>query len=317
VRPRLVLDTDIDTDCDDAGALALLHGLVTHGEIELLGVVCSVPVTACAACVAAINAWYDRANLPVGLTSIPEWSTAPAHAPYRSGRERISGRLYNEVIGRDWQSRFPAWTPEDGVVLYRRLLATAPERGVTICAIGTLSALARLLDSAADELSPLTGFELVRRKAGHLVTMAVGSFPRGRDPFNWAMDRAAAARVLSHWPGPLTVSEWGETVLTGARFMAVAPETHPVRTAYRLYLGGTDRSRSSWDQLACLWAARQPADLFDVRRGYTLRFDAATGDHEWMPADPDSPAQFSLQPKVSNAELACQVEDLMIASLQG
>ncbi|HEX3131944.1 MAG TPA: hypothetical protein VHX44_00005, partial [Planctomycetota bacterium] len=37
--PSVIVDTDTLTDCDDAGALALLHVLADAGEVKILGVV--------------------------------------------------------------------------------------------------------------------------------------------------------------------------------------------------------------------------------------------------------------------------------------
>ncbi|MEP1642867.1 MAG: nucleoside hydrolase, partial [Rhodopirellula bahusiensis] len=36
---KLILDTDMSGDCDDAGALPLLHALADRGECEILAVV--------------------------------------------------------------------------------------------------------------------------------------------------------------------------------------------------------------------------------------------------------------------------------------
>ncbi|NPV46979.1 MAG: hypothetical protein HPY69_08465 [Armatimonadetes bacterium] len=312
---RLILDTDIDTDCDDAGTLAMLHGLMRRGEVELLGVVCSVPVHWCAACVHAANAWYGRADIPVGLVAVPDWETNPAHAAYRAARAQGAVHVYNEDIGRSWEAAHGTVRPEEAVALYRRLLAEQPDGSVTICAIGMLTALAQLLQSGPDEHSPLPGQELVTRKVARLVTMAIGSFPRGRDVFNWAMDRPATHLVLERWPTPVVVSEWGETVLTGARFIGAAPEDHPLRRAYQIWLGAPSGSRSSWDQLAALYAVRGADGMFRERWGYRCRFDKATGDHEWVPAAGATPQHCHLTPAVDDATLAQAIEDLMVDSL--
>lgn len=37
-KVKILFDTDIGCDCDDAGALALLHRLCDRGEAELLAV---------------------------------------------------------------------------------------------------------------------------------------------------------------------------------------------------------------------------------------------------------------------------------------
>ena len=36
---RLIFDTDMANDCDDAGALAVLHALADLGEVEILAIV--------------------------------------------------------------------------------------------------------------------------------------------------------------------------------------------------------------------------------------------------------------------------------------
>jgi len=301
---KLILDTDLDTDCDDAGTLALLHGLMRRREVELLGVVCSVPAPACAACVHAANAWYGRADIPVGLVSVPDWETSPAHAEYRAGRDAAVAHIYNEPVGRGWEAEHGPVRPEDG----------EPDGSVTLCAIGMLTALAQLLESGPDEHSPLPGRELVARKARKLVTMAIGSFPRGRDTYNWVMDRPATQAVLERWPTPVVVSEWGETVLTGSRFIAAAPPGHPLRRAYQIWLQQDTGNRSSWDQLATLYAVRGAKGLFTERWGYRCRFDAATGEHEWIPAETGEVQHCHLTPAAGDEALAEVVEGLMVES---
>lgn len=51
----IILDTDMDTDCDDVGALAMLHALADNGEAEILGIVCDAPTVWGAPCIEAIN----------------------------------------------------------------------------------------------------------------------------------------------------------------------------------------------------------------------------------------------------------------------
>lgn len=317
---NLILDTDFDTDCDDVGALAVLHALSRRGEVNPLGVVCSVPVPWTAACAAAVNEAFGQPDLPVGLIAVPDWEFASRFADYRKHREaaeqHYGGPLYNEIIGRSWLEGKPAWQPEDGLALYRRLLAGQPDGAVTVCAIGTLTALAQLLDSPPDEHSPLCGEDLVRAKVGHLVTMAEAAHPEGADCFNWAMDKPAAARVVNDWPGRVTVSFWGREVLTGGRFSAAAPPGHPAGEAYVIHQGGRGRPRSSWDQLALLYAVRGRGELFQAHYGQSLRFDADTGHHQFTPLLPGQPERCHLRPLVEAGRLASIIEELMIEALQ-
>jgi hypothetical protein len=64
--PSVLVDTDIGPDCDDAGALAVLHALADRGGVEILGVMYALSNPYGAPCVDAINTYYGRADIPVG-----------------------------------------------------------------------------------------------------------------------------------------------------------------------------------------------------------------------------------------------------------
>ncbi|MBT6146300.1 MAG: hypothetical protein HOH74_12760 [Gemmatimonadetes bacterium] len=319
--PRsLILDTDIDTDCDDTGALAVLHHLARLGEIEISAVICSIPKRVCALCVDAINSAYDRSDVPIGLVRIDAWQTASRFSVYQEMLARLAGenkQLYNEVIGRDWEADHPCPEYPDALRLYRQALVDAEDQSVTICAVGTLTALQQLLDSPPDDISALSGRELITARVERLVTMALGIYPRGHDGFNWRMDKIGAAAVVNRWPGPVTVSELGGDVLVGPRFVQAAPATHPVRRAFEIWLNNWGRpsgARSSWDQLAVIRAVRGCGEIFAEHGGLGLSFDAETGEHEWSP-DHEGHERSWIESLVSDAVLAQIVEDLMIGSL--
>jgi len=311
---RVIVDTDIDTDCDDVGALAELHSLARTGEAEVLGVVCSVPYANTARCVRAINTYYGRREIPVGLLQDEELETAERYSEYREHLDWFRTaelHRFNDAIAAEFDSGYEGPGEfEDAVPFYRRLLAAQPDGSVVIVAIGFLTALAKLLQSPPDAQSPLSGRELVTTKVSRLVTMGVGSFPAGRDQFNWVMDRESAAIVLNEWPTPIVVSEWGTTVLTGAGLASLETRS-PVRRAYETFLGGEGRSRSSWDQLAVLYAVRGAGDRFEEVTGRRIRFDAASGTHEWVEPDAGEPGHVYLKQTASDEELARIVEDLM------
>jgi len=312
---QLILDTDIDSDVDDAGALAVLHALVSARETSLLGVVCSIPRRACALCVSAINDWYGRDEIPVGLIRVPDWGANPRYSAYRRHRPDEQS-LYNDVIGGEWESDHSGVDFPSAVALYRELLQGADEGTVTICAVGTLAALAQLLESEPDDISGLDGRALVAAKVDRLVTMAIATYPKGADRFNWAMDRVAAGTVLNAWPTPITVSEIGGNVKTGRGLIEAAPPGNPVRRAYEMWFerSGKDGGRSSWDQLAVIRAARGCGDVLREHGGLGLTFDVATGKHVWLPL-PDGPERAWIEASVPEGELADLVETLMVDSV--
>ena len=63
---RVIFDTDMDSDCDDVGALAMLHVLADRGEAEILATVVSSRHEWSPACVGALNTFYGRPNLLIG-----------------------------------------------------------------------------------------------------------------------------------------------------------------------------------------------------------------------------------------------------------
>ena len=313
---NIILDTDIDTDCDDAGALAVLHALQSRGLATLAGVICSVPYPCCAATVWAINAAYGRADIPIGLVCIPDWESNSRFESYRMHRERSRTTLYNEIIAKQSVAPAPSRVYSDAVARYRELLGSAADGSITICAIGTLSALAQLLDSQGDSQCRFAGPDLVKRKVRRLVTMARANVPSGCDEFNWRMDLVSAAKVVSEWPTELIVSSAGTDILTGARFMSATPGNHPVNLAYRTFLRDTTANRPSWDHIAALYATLGVADMFVETRDLGLRLNPETGRHEWYTSDRNALRGY-VQLSMAPNDLARRIEDLMIESVTG
>ncbi len=307
----IVFDTDIDTDCDDAGALAVLHALADRGCAEIAGVVCDVGNPWTAACAAAVNRACGRPEIPVGVISRPYEENARYYAHYR--RAAADGVIYNEAVAR-MSGVIPGqgFAPSDGVALYRRILAAAEDRSITVCAVGLLTVLADLLRSGPCEHSPLSGRELVSRKVKRLVTMAEAAFPEGRDCFNWEMDRESAAAVLNSWPSRLTVNAIGRQVLTGGRLPGCLPEGNPMAMAYRIFgRNNPEFRRPSWDQITVLAAANARPDLLGVSPGGTLVYDAASGGHRWSGEFAGNADYVILS--ASLEQLAESIEDLMLA----
>jgi hypothetical protein len=317
----IIFDTDMHTDCDDAGALAVLHALADERRVRIVGTVHTAPTPFGAQCVDAINTYYGRGATPVAGMTWVDYATAARYQRYRDNARWIEdlGADYVEIIA----SQFPRTQTKVGAVvqnsvaLYRQLLATAADSSIVVCAVGQLTALAGLLASAPDDVSALPGAELVGKKVKLLVTMGLGIWPEGEDGFNWATDIPAAARVLNNWPGPLAVMPHGGDVLTGNRLVAITPTSNPVRRIYELFVPHVfpernDHCRSSWDQCAVLYAATGFDDIFAGKPGYRLKFDGTSGKHHWK-EDPTSPHVYieQLTPSATVAEI---VEELMCRS---
>jgi len=62
---RMILDTDMDSDVDDAGALAMLHTLMDHQIIDLLGIIVTSDDPFAPSCTDAINHYRMHENGPM------------------------------------------------------------------------------------------------------------------------------------------------------------------------------------------------------------------------------------------------------------
>jgi inosine-uridine nucleoside N-ribohydrolase len=317
----VIFDTDMSLDVDDVGALALLHALANRGECRILAVGISESARAydglwAAPLADAINTWYGRPGIPVGVF----------RGPHQEMGEK--GR-YAEKTAKAFPHRLQSGAAAPSAFkLYRRILAGRPDGSVVMISVGFLTNLDALLESGPDELSPLDGVELVRKKVKHWACMG-GRYPSSGEgsEFNLATYPEATAYVLGHWPTPATFSggELGEKILTGARLMKkYEPARSPVARAYREYTGGKDRM--SWDQTAALFAVRGLAHegqtyFTAVTEGHN-RFELTAGppgaagakpqpSHNAWVAEPDA-EQAYLVAAMPPAQLARIIEDLMM-----
>lgn len=278
MTPVLILDTDMDTDCDDAAALALAMLFHRQGHIRLGAVICDVLSPWPAAYTRAALNSYGLDDIPVGMNC--HCHNSAAYASYIDQLRTKAFPFYNEIVARQHgltSGNIPGLS--EAIALYRRTLAASEDHHVVICAIGLLSLLPALLNSAPCKHSPLPGRDLVKRKVCELVTMANAPFPQGTEVFNWRMDAPHAATAIADWPTPITVS-W-----TGSDILATPPELphgNPIHDAYRIWhRGKQDLHRPSWDLAATLWAAQQYPDLFTRRGSALLTLNPPDATYQW------------------------------------
>ena len=294
----VILDTDMNEDVDDAGALAVLHALADRGLAEIPGMTYCTSARWGVPAVRAINRWYGRSDIPVGAFGRPGFLDEYADLSYI--------RFLAEAYGPAQAEAAPGQDPE-AVGLLRRLLAARGRADVLLVGIGPLPNLAALLDSGPDEACPLPGPDLVRRSVRRLVLMC-GRIPEGIE-YNLRQDPGAARRVLSGWPTPVVIcdGELGGSIQAGARFCREAPRGNPVRTAYLLHAVGLDWA--CFDQAAVL-AAVTGTRYFRLSTPGRLEVDKE-GCGRWT-ADPSGNHRY-LEARFSAADLSRLIEDLMLA----
>lgn len=252
----VIFDRDMETDCDDAGALAMLHALADRGEAEILATVVSSRYPWSVPCVEAINQYYGRADLSIGAPKT-EWAD--------TGRR---GSRYAKQVSQEFPARLKSNDDApDAVEVYRRVLAGQDDHSVVIVSVGYLTNLRDLLASQPDGISPLNGRSLIERKVNRWVCMG-GRYPEHLGPGvfgNFKPDPSSAVIAARDWPGVIYFSGEGESIGTGSRLKETPPE-NPVRRVYELYLG-KKQTRPSWEPIAVLIAIRPKADFWKVRTG--------------------------------------------------
>lgn len=248
--PLVIVDADILTDCDDAGALAVLHALGDAGEARILGFVLNGQDSygKHGAVVSAINRYYGRGTLPIGVCKRPA-GTSPRKASSYS--RAIFAEFPNDGLLDEQRP--------DALTVYRELLAAAPDHSVTILSIGFLTNLDSLLRSPADRIDARDGPALVRAKV-RLLSLMGGKYPAGAEHnFNYQGAAAATRFVVDAWPddaAPMVFSGYqiGATIITGTAYQLAPPS--PMRRCYELAYNSLVKGRPSWDQTTVLHAVR-------------------------------------------------------------
>ncbi|MEM9825219.1 MAG: nucleoside hydrolase, partial [Planctomycetota bacterium] len=267
----VIFDTDMGADIDDALALAVLHGLQSRGEVDMLAITSSKDHPASATVIDMINTWYGRGDIPIGRVV--------------DGFQQDDGKYLIPTASAktaDGQPLFPHdLTPEsaapEAVSLIRKTLANADDDSVVLILVGQQTNVARLLQSAPDQHSNLSGMDLVKQKVRCLSVMA-GAFNRpdqgpvrfdGKPEWNIRVDVESAKTVFEKWPVEIVVAPWelGRRLMypgfsVERDFDRPNRPPHPVAHTYRHW----DRmpyDRPSFDLISVLHAARPNRGYFN------------------------------------------------------
>ncbi|MFO0888909.1 MAG: nucleoside hydrolase [Isosphaeraceae bacterium] len=262
---RLIFDTDICGDCDDVLALGMIHSLQSRGACRLLAVTVSVDHDLAAPFVDAVNTFYGRGDIPIGVV--------------RKGGVVEESKYLALVQEKDRRGeyRFPhdltsGKNAPPAVPLLRKVLAAQPDNSVVIAQVGFSTNLADLLGSSADEASPLDGKELVARKVKFLSIMAGAFAPiEGKKDFaeyNVIRDLPSFHKLVTEWPTRVAFS--GFEIGIALPYPAVSIERdyayvshHPLAEAYVLH-NPPPHERPTWDLTSVLFAVLGDRGYFDI-----------------------------------------------------
>lgn len=305
---KLIFDTDMESDVDDVGALAMLHALADNGEVDILAtIVCSLNPWAVPT-VDALNTYFNRPDLPIAAVK--------NLGVYRNSK-------YAKIISEEFpQDAGLGEEAEDAIDLYRRILAEQPDKSVTIVTVGYLTNLSYLLQSGPDEYSGLTGRELVEKKVKHLVCMG-GRYPYHQNYEKWGNfkpDPDAVIHVARVWPTKIIFTGGGafaDLMKTGKTPFNYELTSNPVSRAYDIYLNGWRDWHHSADLIAVYVAVRGWEEFFELTTvGYNHIFEDGTLMWRLQPDDPRHNYINDLKEGVEADEIAKVFDDLMVQSIR-
>ena len=333
---KVILDTDMITDFDDVGALACLHALADAGECEILATVSCTRGNASTAAIGVINGYYGRAELPVGCAKgmgvIGAYAGAkekvdPA-SPLGEKGKGDGGHYKYRKLALDypqWVKYLDSDTAPDANEVYRKALAGAPDKSVVICSIGSLTNMRRLIETQPDDISPLTGRDLVEKKVIKWVAMAC-RYPKGKE-YNSQYDGQSSRIALENWPTPVVFSDWqyGGDVYAGRAIAEMEGPRNPVKDVFAGNIPSREEvrqdpgkwrdrcfgmgGRAAWDETAVLAAIRGEESYFNVHRG-TYKMIGDTGENVWIPDEENGP-HLRLAEKVNKIEVAKIIDELI------
>ena len=293
---RLIFDTDICGDCDDVLALGMIHSLQSRGHCRLLAVTISVDHELAAPFVDAVNTFYGRGEIPIGvvgkggvveksefLSLVEEKDRRPLPLSPRPGSARSA---------------------KDATAVLRATLAAQPDRSVVIAQVGFSTNLARLLDSPADEDSPLTGLELVERKV-KLLSLMAGAFQPiegNRHYLEYNVDQGHRQRpvLAERWPTAMVYSGFEIGIALPYPAMSIERDYgyvphHPLAEAY-IRRNPPPHNRPTWDLTSVLFAVLADRGYFDVSPrgtvtvepdGFTRFEESSQGNHRYLILRPE------------------------------
>jgi inosine-uridine nucleoside N-ribohydrolase len=295
----IIFDSDMGPDYDDVGAIAILHALADKGEAKILATMASTNYEGVAGVLNVFNTYFNRPGIPVGVPK----GNASNLRDWQHWTDTLLAKYPHKI-----KTNTEAY---DAVKLYRKILSKQPDKSVTIVTIGFLTNVSNLLNTGADEYSPLTGNELVKKKVKLLVCMA-GKFPGGFE-FNVMKDTRASQNVFENWSTPVILSgfEIGAKIKAGLPLVNnIAIKNSPVKDAFRIAIPMAKEDsagRKSWDETAVLVAIKGCRPYYGLHKGKIII--AANGSNTW---DENGIGQAYLVEKIDYLEVQNLIDQLIM-----
>lgn len=276
---KIIFDTDMGSDCDDVGALALLHAYADMDKVRIIACVYSsgkVPYGA--GIIQAINIYYGRGNIPIGAYHGDDLGD-PVDKMNAKTLAKDTTRFGNTIVhNRD---------AEEMTRMNRRLLVSQRDNSVIYLTVGHTKGLYDLLGSEPDAVSPRNGMDLIKQKVKRWIALgalgAINEKGTHQRDWNFCFNETAPYTdyLLGHFPRPMFFITAGDDVMTG-KSLKQSPPDSIVRVAYTEWLRNysqktLDDQRPSWDLAAVYYAVEGPGDYLTQAENGVLDFDVERG----------------------------------------
>ncbi len=250
INKRIILDTDLGSDCDDVMAIAYLLYAKKFLNVDILAVTHCLKTPYGVPAIRSIFRGFNEEIPPVGKmeggADLKDWYAEGLANAFASPEDYLDAQTATKVL--------------------RKALVSTSEKCV-ICAVGQFTNISALLKSKPDEISNLDGVSLVKEKCSELVLMACKFIDEedGTRTGEWNVkwDVPATKTVMELSPVDITLlpSEVGIKVITGYEAMKKYGESNPLTKAFHIY-PFAKTGRSSWDPMTAVYAIEGVKEFF-------------------------------------------------------
>jgi hypothetical protein len=170
--PKIIFDSDIAgvnedgkdrSDIDDLSALVLLNALTNMDKCEILCIVTNTRSDQVVDMIDAVNTYYDNPNIPIGIKG------------GSSDLIKVTNS-YSKIIAENYKHKQKSANALSATEVLRRVLSSISESDTVIYIHADVIAywetlcIGSLLESSPDEISTLSGWELLNAKVDKFVS---------------------------------------------------------------------------------------------------------------------------------------------------
>ena len=291
---NIILDSDFGSSTDDLFALMMLNHYIDDGLVDLKGVIVDREGEKNAGVVDIFNTYYGHPNIPVGLERNGV-KNPRCFIPYNGICD-----LTNEKGEPMFKRTLNTATLPDGYKLYRKLLSEAQDKSIVVVAIGFATTLSQLMQSGADEFSPLSGTELLEKKVKSIYIQS-GRFEAGDSLCGYNMRAASkqSAVFYDRLPKNVDLIMSPSNIGDGMNYVPAdvlsdlsTTELNPIKAVYTNYT--CDTGQRMWDTNCLVQAVLGDKEYNLSPRGWVTFVDKGENSLMLFKEDTNVNARYQL-----------------------